>query len=111
MILVNRAGNPTKIIFDINHTFNKLKKLINQNGKIIFMNEIAIKKWNPFHIFFWDEIMFIKILKKHFQKVETLRNCGPDEKDIKEFKFISDHTKYRDNPDFVVSSPIININD
>ena len=97
--------------FDINHTFSRLKKLIKQNGKIIFMNEISIKPWNPFHIFFWDEIMFTKILKKNFQKVEILRNCGPDEKDLKEFKFISDYTKYRDNPDFVVSSPTTNSND
>ena len=80
-------------------------------GKIIFMNEITIKYWNPFHIFFWDEPMFFKILKKNFKNIQIIRNCGPDESDIKEFKFISDHTKYRDNPDFVVSLPISNNND
>ena len=97
--------------FDLNHTFNQLKKLIKDNGKIIFMNEITIKYWNPFHIFFWDEPMFFKILKKNFKNIQIIRNCGPDESDIKEFKFISDHTKYRDNPDFVVSLPISNNND
>ena len=54
--------------FDINHTFTKLKKLIKQNGKIIFMNEISIKPWRSIPYIFWDEIMFTKILKKEFSK-------------------------------------------
>ena len=53
------------------------------------MNEITIKYWNPFHIFFWDEPMFFKILKKNFKNIQIIRNCGPDESDNKEFKFIS----------------------
>ena len=58
-----------------------------------------------------DENIFTKILNKNFKKIEVIRNCGPDEKELKEFKFISDYTKFRDNPDFVVSEPIKNIND
>ncbi len=97
--------------FNLSHTFTHLKNLMSDSGKIIFMNEIIIKEWNPFHIFFMDENIFTKILNKNFKKIEVIRNCGPDEKEIKEFKFISDYTKFRDNPDFVVSEPIKNIND
>lgn len=92
--------------FDIDHTFKKLKNLLNDKGKIILMNEIGIKMWNPFHINFWNEDIFVTILKKHFNKLQIIRNCGPDERDFKDFTFVSDHTKYRDSPDFVVSGPI-----
>ena len=54
--------------FNINDTFEKLKSLLCKNGKIIFIDEIIVKTTSPFHINFWDEDTFIKILRKTFYK-------------------------------------------
>lgn len=89
--------------FDVNDTFQKLKSLLSKNGKIIFIDEIIVKTTSPFHINFWDEDMFIKIIKKHFKKVEVLRHSGVDTNEIKNLTVITNYTKSNDNPDFVAS--------
>ena len=70
--------------------------ILNKNGLIIFTDEINVKYHNPFHINFWDEEIFTNILKKRFEKMNILRNCG--------FPTYSTHpfTKHKDNPDFFV---------
>ena len=47
--------------------------------------------------------MFIKIIKKHFKKVEILRHSGVDTNEIKNLTVITNYTKFNDNPDFVAS--------
>ena len=94
--------------YQVEDTFKKLKSLLKYDGKIIFAEEIIIKEQNIFHYNFWDEKIFYKILKKHFKHINILRDCGPSGEDVPEYKkIISDHTLKNDNPDFVVSYPII----
>jgi len=81
---------------NIDETLKQLKFILNKNGLIIFTDEINVKYHNPFHINFWDEEIFTNILKKRFEKMNILRNCG--------FPTYSTHpfTKHKDNPDFFV---------
>ena len=91
--------------FNIDDTFEKLKSLLSKNGKIIFIDEIIVKTTSPFHINFWDEDTFVKILRKHFLKVEIIRHSGIDTNEFKELSVITNYTKFNDNPDFVASIP------
>ena len=49
---------------NISETLSQLKSMISLKGGILFTDEINVKYHNPFHINFWDEKMFTKILKK-----------------------------------------------
>ena len=80
---------------DINDFLTKVKKILKNDGKIIFMNEIQMKLNNPFHLNFYDEQLFVKILEKFF-KVKVIRNCGYNNN-----LFINNFTEQNDNPDFI----------
>lgn len=83
---------------DFNHSFKVLKKLLKKNGKIILSDEIQIKYHNPFHLNFWDEKQLESICKKHFRKVQIIRDCGNINYSV------IGATKFNDNPDFVLSN-------
>lgn len=89
--------------FNVEDTFKKIKSLLKDKGQAIFIEEIIVKPQNPFHINFWDEKIFLNILKKHFKEINILRDCGPDSKEFPEYSFISDYTSEGDNPDFIVT--------
>lgn len=86
--------------FNIDHSMKHLNKMITENGKIIFTDEIVVKPWNPFHVNFWDEKIFIKILKKYFSNIELIRDCGA------KYEYITDYTLENDNPDFIASKKL-----
>jgi len=79
-------------VYDLDDTITKIKNLINLKGKVVFSQEISIKPWNPFHYNFYDELMFVKILKKYFYNIERI-------KDVK-----NRYPKYSSNVCFLVSN-------
>ena len=81
---------------NISETLSQLKSMISLKGGILFTDEINVKYHNPFHINFWDEKMFTKILKKNFNEMIIIRNAG-----FRTYSTIP-FTLKRDNPDFLV---------
>lgn len=80
---------------DIDDYMKKIQLILKQKGRVLFLNEIQVKTHNPFHLNFYDENMFIKILSKYFN-VEVIRDCGYDNN-----QFINNFTNKNDNPDFL----------
>lgn len=71
-----------------------LKGLCRTNGLIIFMDEIMIKRRNPFHMTHPTEEQFSRFLASNFSRIMRVADAGNPE------KHIVDHSFQGDNPDY-----------
>jgi len=72
-----------------------LKKLLTENGVIIFSDEINVKPHNPFHMNYWDENKFISTISSHFRKIVRINGCNNSAP-----PFVTNFTNLGDSPDF-----------
>jgi hypothetical protein len=75
----------------------KLSCLLTSGGKIIFSNEISVKFHNPFHMNFFNELTFLKILNQFFKDIQRIDDSGHKEIATNNF------TLKNDNPCFICS--------
>jgi SAM-dependent methyltransferase len=81
---------------DVHDSISKIASLLKPGGIAIFAQEINVKPWNPFHVFYPDENDLNKILLKHFVRVERIDNC-----DTETGPHVTSYTSKGDNPDFI----------
>jgi len=83
-------------VYNLKDSLDKISNLLISGGSIIFSQEISVKTRNTFHYNFYDELMFVKILKFFFNKIKRIDDTGYHEWSI------VNYTTKKDNPCFFV---------
>jgi len=63
---------------DIHQSLRQLKSLLAPGGFIVLSDELNSKPFNPFHMSFNPEGIFIDVLKQHFSRVDRISDCQPN---------------------------------
>lgn len=82
---------------DIHNDIKKMTSIVKPGGKIIFMDEIMVKKHNIAHMIHFTETTFLNLLNYYFDDIERVDNIGEIPKHITNF------TSKKDNPDYIVT--------
>ena len=81
---------------DMHDSLSKLKSLLRPGGALVMTHEVTIKPHNPFHMVFSDEDSLLKLLARHFLRVDRIDDC-----DIDPAWHVRLFCKKQDGPDFV----------
>ncbi len=81
---------------DVHDALIKMKAMLRPGGALVLTHEINVKPSNPFHIFFADEQALLKVLGKHFNRVDRIDAAEDDPA-----PHIKSFTEKQDCPDFV----------
>ena len=81
---------------DINKNLVLLKSILNNQGFIVFSNEIERKPHNPFHNIHFSEYQLLMVLSDYFSKIDRIDGC-----ELNFAAHVNPFTKKKDVPDFV----------
>jgi SAM-dependent methyltransferase len=83
-------------VFGVADSLRKIRRLVNENGVVIFMHEIDRKPHNPFHQNHFSEVQLTNAVATVFGRVSKISNC-----DVSPPSNVTNNTLDGDSPDIV----------